>query len=107
MSFIDLGEFSVEKSAVIALEDCIAFSGLDEDEVTAISEHEHIPDIAAAALANYLLSQPQGGKAIRKMIVDDIHQALEEDHLRHAAELFMALRHFLDQHPESRIGPDA
>jgi|GEM_PF-1079890 hypothetical protein len=62
---------------MISLEDCIAFSGLDEDEVAAIGEHEHIPDIAATALANYLLKQPHGGDAIREMIVDDIHQALD------------------------------
>jgi hypothetical protein len=58
--------------AMISLEDCIAFSGLNKDEVDAISEHEHIPEIAAAALANYLLKQPDGGKAIRTMIIDDI-----------------------------------
>jgi len=44
---------------MISLEDCIAFSGLDKNEVEAISEHEHIPEIAAAALANYLLKQAQ------------------------------------------------
>ena len=44
------------EDAMISLEDCIAFSGLDKNEVDdAISEHEHIPEIAAAALANYLL----------------------------------------------------
>jgi hypothetical protein len=93
--------------AMISLEDCIAFSGLDEDEVNAISEHEHIPEIAAAALANYLLKQPHGGEAIRAMIIDDIHKALEVGRVRHAQELFMALRHFLDQHPEARAGVES
>ena len=55
---------------MISLEDCIAFSGLSEDEVAAIGEHEHIPTIAAAALADYLLKQPQGGEKIRAMIID-------------------------------------
>src|SRR5450759_49786 len=90
---------------MISLEDCIAFSGLDEDEVAAIGEHEHIPDIATTALANYLLKQPHGGDAIREMIVDDIHQALDAGHVRHAAELFMALPHFLDQHPKRVSNP--
>jgi hypothetical protein len=53
---------------MISLEDCIGLCGLDEDEVAAISEHEHIPEIAAAALANYLLTQPHGGETIRTMI---------------------------------------
>ena len=61
---------------MISLEDCIAFCGLDKDEVAAISEHEHIPEIAATALADYLLKQPHGGETIRTMITDDIHQAL-------------------------------
>jgi hypothetical protein len=47
---------------MISLEDCIGLCGLDEDEVAAISEHEHIPEIAAAGLANYLLQQPHGGE---------------------------------------------
>ena len=38
------------------------------------------------------------------MIVDDIHKALDEGRVGHAAELFMALRHFLEQHPEGRAG---
>ena len=89
---------------MISLDDCIAFSGLSEDEVAAIGEHEHIPQVAACALADYLLKQPHGGEAIRAMIVDDIHQALCAGRIRHAQELFMALRHFLEGHPEARTG---
>jgi hypothetical protein len=89
---------------MISLEDCFGLCGLDENEVTAISEHEHIPDIAAAALASYLLTQPHGGETVRTMIIDDIHKALDERRVRHAAELFMALRHFLEHHPEGRAG---
>ena len=73
-------------------------------EVAAISEHEHMPEMAAAALANYLLTQPHGGETIRTMIIDDIHKALDEGRVGHAVELFMALRHFLEQHPEGRAG---
>jgi len=91
---------------MIALEDCIGLCGLDEDEVEAISEHEHIPEIAAAALASYLLHQPHGGDAIRAMIVEDIHKALDDGRVKHAAELFMALRHFLSEHPEACTGLD-
>ena len=89
---------------MISLEDCIGLCGLDEEEVAAISEHEHIPEIAAAALANYLLKQPHGGEKIRTMIIDDIHAALDAGRVKHAAELFMALRHFLEQNPEARTG---
>jgi hypothetical protein len=93
--------------AMISLEDCVAMCGLDENEVAAIGEHEHIPDIAATALASYLLHQPKGGEAIRSMIIDDIHKALDSGKVKHAAELFSALRHFLAEHPDARSGLDA
>jgi hypothetical protein len=89
---------------MISLEDCIALCGLDENEILAIAEHEHIPEIAAAALAGYLVRQPHGGEKIRTMIIDDIRKALDERRINHAAELFMALRHFLQEHPEARTG---
>jgi hypothetical protein len=89
---------------MISLEDCIGLCGLDREQIAAISEHERIPEIAAAALANYLLAQPHGGEAIRKMIIDDIHNALHEGRIGHAAELCMALRHFLEQNPDARGG---
>ena len=38
---------------MITIEDCIAMCGLTQDEVLAIAEHEHIPEIAAAALGQY------------------------------------------------------
>jgi hypothetical protein len=59
----------MEISTMISLEDCIDLCGLDEDEVAAISEHEDIPEIAAAALANYLLAQPHGA-ALMEIPVD-------------------------------------
>lgn len=85
---------------MISLEDCIALCGLTEDEVLAIAEHEHVPEIAAATLARYLLDQSRGPEEIRTMIVDDIRIALREKQSQHAAELLSALRHFLHEHPE-------
>ena len=89
---------------MISIEDCIAFSGLTEDEVAAVCEHEHVPEAAAAAFANYLLNRTGGPEAIREMIVDDIKTALDHHRLEHAGELFGALRHFLSAHPEARAG---
>ena len=42
--------FSEDISAMISLEDCIGLCGLDEDKVAAISEHEHIPEMAAGRI---------------------------------------------------------
>ncbi len=87
---------------MITLDDCIAFSGLTEAEVLAIAEHEHVPEIAAAALAEYLLKQRHGPDKIHAMIVEDIRSALQRGDREHARELFAALRHFLETHPDQR-----
>ncbi len=91
---------------MISLEDCIAMCGLDAKEIEAIAEHEHIPEISAAALADHLLHQVGGAKRIREMILDDIRIALESGCADHAAELSMALSHFVEHHPEAQAsGP--
>jgi hypothetical protein len=88
---------------MITLEDCIALCGLTEEEVLAIAEHEHIPEIAAAALAQYLLCQEHGTEKIRDILRDDIRVALARSDRKHARELFMALRHFLSTHPDASL----
>lgn len=87
---------------MIALEDCIALCGLTREEVLAIAEHEHVPEIAAAAIGRYLLKEPNGSEQIRDMMRDDIHNALSRGDKEHASELLMVLRHFLAAHPEAR-----
>ncbi len=59
---------------MISLEDCVGLSGLIEEEILAIAEHE-IPEIAASALGQYLSRQERGIEQIRDMIVHDIRQA--------------------------------
>jgi hypothetical protein len=85
---------------MITLQDCIALCGLTEAEVLALAEHEHIPEIAAAAYAEYLLKQRRGSERIHEMIVEDIRAALHRGDRAHAHELVGALRHFLSEHPE-------
>ena len=87
---------------MITLEDCIALCGLTEQEVQAIGEHEHVPTIAAAAMASYLLKEPHGAETIRDMIRDDIRDALRRDDRSHARELSMTLMQFLDVHPSAK-----
>jgi hypothetical protein len=87
---------------MITLEDCVALCGLTEQEVLAIAEHEHVPEIAAAAVARYLLKEPHGAEKIRDMMRDDIHEALNRGDRDHASELLMVLRHFLGTHPEAK-----
>jgi hypothetical protein len=87
---------------MITLEDCIGFCGLTEEEVLAIAEHEHLPEIAATALAQYLLSQAHGSERVRDMIVDDIRRAqINRGNKEKVLTLLHVLRHFLKTHPEA------
>jgi hypothetical protein len=87
---------------MISLQDCIALCGLSEKEVMAIAEHEHVPEITAAAMGRYLLKKPDGPDKIRDMMRDDIHDALSRGDKERASELLMVLRHFLATHPEAQ-----
>jgi Rad3-related DNA helicase len=85
---------------MISLEDCVALSGLTEEEVLAIAEHEHLPEIAATALAQYLSKEEHGMEKIRDMIVDDIRDAQQRQDKAHILTLLHVLHHFLKSRPE-------
>jgi hypothetical protein len=87
---------------MITLEDCIGLCGLTEEEVLAIAEHEHLPEIAATALAQYLLSHEHGSEKVRDMIVDDIRQAQLSGDKEHVLTLLHVLHHFLKTHSEAK-----
>lgn len=87
---------------MITLEDCVAFCGLTEEEVLAIAEHERLPEIAAAALASYLVHQEHGLEKVRDMIVEDIRTARERGDKEHVLGLLHVLHHFLRTHPNIR-----
>jgi hypothetical protein len=88
---------------MITLQDCVGLCGLTEEEVLAIAEHEHVPEIVATALAEYLLSQEHGSEKVRDMIVDDIRQAqLTSGNKEKVLMLLHVLHHFLKTYPEAR-----
>jgi hypothetical protein len=80
---------------MLTLEDCLGLCELTEDEVRAIAEHEHIPEMAAVELGNYLVHCPDGDLCIKRMILDDIAAAPRE----RALALKLVLRNFIAQHP--------
>jgi hypothetical protein len=87
---------------MITLEDGVGMCGLTKGEVLAIAEHEHVPDIAAAAFAAYLSHQEHGAEKIRDMIVDDIRASEEHSDKKHTLMLLHALHHFLRAYREAR-----
>ena len=86
---------------MICLEDCIAMCGLTEEEVLAVAEHEHVPEIVAASLAQYLLRQHHGAEKIREMIIDDVRAAQARGDSARTQTLLHVLHHFLREHPEA------
>jgi hypothetical protein len=84
---------------MLSLEDCIALCGLSEDEVLAIAEHEHIPEIAAAELGNYLVQTPGGEMRIKSIIRDDIAHARRCGNRHRELALKRLLRDYVLQHP--------
>jgi signal recognition particle receptor subunit beta len=80
---------------MISLADCIAFCDLDEAEVLAIAEHEHIPEIVACALTEKLLKSDQGPEQIRDMMRDDVRAAITRGDKSHVRELVSAMHHVM------------
>ena len=87
---------------MISIEDCIAMCGLTRDEIEAIAEHEHVPEIVAASLGQYLLNRTHGCESIRDMIIDDVRQAQARGDRAHVQSLLHVLHHFLRDHPDAR-----
>ena len=84
---------------MLTLNDCISLCGLAAEEVRAIAEHEHIPEIAAAELGSYLVTAPDGELCIKAMIRDDIAHARATGHWEREMALKLVLRNFILQHP--------
>lgn len=87
---------------MLSWDDCIALCALNEAEIEAIAEHEHIPAMAALELGNYLCCLPTGEPAIRRMILDDLEAARARGDGKRRLLLLAALRHFIATHPKCR-----
>jgi hypothetical protein len=84
---------------MLSYEDCLGLCELTEDEIRAIAEHEHLAEIAALELGQYLMEMPDGDLVIRRMILDDIQAAEGRNDLHRTLALKATLRHFIETHP--------
>ena len=96
---------------MLTLEDCLGLCELTEQEVLAIAHHEHIPEMAALELGNYLVHAPGGEMRIKGIIRDDIAKACARGDRTAELALKLVLRNFVLQHPRceerhrERLGP--
>ena len=92
---------------MLTFEDCLGLCELSEEEVRAIAEHEHLPEVVALELGNYLMRGRDGELLVSHMFIDDIRAAEGRGDLAHAAQLKSALRHFIEVHlGQRRVDPD-
>ena len=87
---------------MLTFEDCLALCGLTEEEVAAIAEHEHIPEIAALELGEYLVQTDNGELLIKEMIIDDIEHSRAHGNIQHAKMLEAVLKQFVLTHPKAQ-----
>jgi DNA repair protein RadC len=87
---------------MLTLEDCIGLSDLSEEEILAIAQHEHIPEMAAVELGNYLTQTADGEKRIKAMIVDDLEEARKQNDRDRVLALKLCLKNFLEHHANIR-----
>jgi hypothetical protein len=83
---------------MLTIQDCIELSELTEEEILAIAEHEHIPEMAALELGSYLVRTPEGERRVKAMIAEDIEVARAGGNLRRVVTHKLCLKHFLEHH---------
>jgi hypothetical protein len=83
----------------LTFEDCLGLCELNEQEVLAIAEHEHIPAIAAVELGNYLVHTAPGEQRIKAMIRDDIARAAASGDRLRVLALKSIIRDYILKHP--------
>ncbi len=84
---------------MLTYQDCVGLCDLDETEIESIAEHEHIPEMIALELGNYIIHGDDGVPRIRRIIIDDIQAAEGRGDGEHARQLKTVLKHFVETHP--------
>ncbi|MCC5967733.1 MAG: hypothetical protein JJU24_16530 [Natronohydrobacter sp.] len=84
--------------------DILDMTCLTRAQIAAIAEHEHIDEVSAAELGEYLMHLHHGPQKVQAMICEDIAEALHADDLNRARGLYAALKGFLADHPEALRG---
>lgn len=85
---------------MLTFEDCLALCNLSLEEISAIAEHEHLPEMTALEYGDYLVHTPEGEQLIKTMIIDDIEHSKASGNVKHVEMLETVLRHFVLTHPK-------
>ena len=88
---------------MLTYEDCLELSDLTEEEIEAIAQHEHLPEMAALELGSYLVHTDQGVPMIKRIILEDIDEERRRGDAEKVLQLKLVLKHFVDTHPENLV----
>lgn len=89
---------------MINANDILDMTCLTREEIAAIAEHEHISDIEAAEMGDYMMHIHHGPQVVQTMICDDIREALHKGDIAHARALYKTLADFIADHPDAARG---
>jgi len=90
---------------MLSVKECLDYSDLNEKEISAIAEHEGIPDVTAAALGQCLLNTDVGTWLIKRYIADDLDRAVRAGRDVRVEELQRVLEDFSASHPTYELPP--
>lgn len=84
--------------------DILDMTCLTREQIAAIAEHEHLDQVSAAELGEYMMHIHHGPQKVQQMICDDVVDALHADDVPRARALYKTLKQFLAEHPEALRG---
>ncbi|PKO39378.1 MAG: hypothetical protein CVU33_05275 [Betaproteobacteria bacterium HGW-Betaproteobacteria-6] len=84
---------------MLSFQDVIDYCDLDEGEIEAIAEHEHIPVTVAAEMSENLLCTPDGVCRLHSMIIENMQRAIEAGRYEHVKDLAQTYEHLQRTHP--------
>ena len=86
---------------MLTYKECLAWSGLKDDEVAAIAVQEDLPRIAALELESYLRVRGDGEVCLSSRVVEAIERARAAGDVVQATKLRLVLGHFCVSHPRA------
>ena len=87
--------------ALVTYESALAVAELTQEEVDAIARHENLTDTAALEMGQYLCETPEGERALKRMIIDDLEERRARGDHEGAARLRLVLKRFVETHPRA------
>lgn len=84
---------------MLSIRDMVDYCDLDQGEIEAVAEHEHVPLCIAAEIGELLVQTPEGVLTLHRMILENMEHAMEIHNYAHVEELARVYEHLCQTHP--------